>query len=102
MPEEKRTHAATTSDIVAEIKPEMLEKLKAIGMPKEAYPQGKYGNHNYRISSEKGARIEVQLKQGLFRIVSSNVDAEGSPNTAWKLHGGVADAWRVVKERSGW
>ena len=58
------THTSTTSDIIAEIKPEMLERLKAIDMPKEAYPQnGKYGKDNYRITSEKGVRIEVQLKQ---------------------------------------
>ena len=98
----KGTHTATTSDIIAEIKPEMLERLKAIDMPKEAYPQnGKYGKDNYRITSEKGARIEVQMKAGVFRIISSNVEA-GRPNTAWKLHGGVADAWHVVKERSDW
>ena len=104
MPEEEScTRTATTSDIIAEIKPEMLERLKAIDTPKEAYPQnGKYGKDNYRITSEKGVRIEVQLKQGLFRVISSNVDTEGSPNTAWKLHGGVADAWHVAKERSDW
>ena len=99
----KGTHTTTTSDIIAEIKPEMLERLKAIDMPKEAYPQnGNYGKDNYRITSEKGARIEVQMKAGVFRVISSNVDMEGSPNTAWKLHGGVADAWHVVKERSDW
>ena len=96
--------------------PKFDRLLLSIGMPREALPMRGPGEPNEKknflnyttTSKETAARVQVQLKNQVFRAVGfasaelARAAEARSPEVRWQQEGSVQAAWVLVKEITGW
>lgn len=70
------------------------------GLPAEAHPQQpRKGRLSYTIKSATGARVEVLLNTGAFKVKdAAGGPAERGAYIAWSAHASVAAAWDWLKQ----
>jgi hypothetical protein len=87
--------------------PALHEHLRGVGMPEDALPAypatGKYG---YTLVASNGATVEVLTRVQAFRMgkVCGRVSlgAGIQAQVSWCKFGGIAEAWKMVKECLKW